>query len=473
MKDYLYPKILHHGAVTGVTGSCHELQFDENKSILIDCGIFQGSDQSPHGQADAANLELDFSISLVKALVVTHCHIDHAGRIPWLLAAGFDGPIFCSYPTATLLPLMLADAAKIGITRDKRIIKKLVAKVESMLKPVEYNEWAEINHLLSIRLQRAGHILGSAYVECDAKHDASKQNKRIVFSGDLGAPHAPLLPAPVSPEKCDVLIIESTYGDKNHEERINRKSRLKAIIERCFQDKGVVLIPAFSLGRTQELMYEFEQIIHEESSSEGKDDESNQWRHIEVILDSPLANRLTKAYRDLKPYWDEEAQDVIKQGRYPLTFNQLYPIESHNDHKSTVKYLKKSARPTLVIAASGMCNGGRITRYLKALLADKRTDILFTGYQARNSLGRQILKQGPKNGWVKIDDEKYTIHAKVHQIGGYSAHADQQNLLDFIEKIAVHPEEIRIVHGDQGAKNSLKEEILKIRGNANILIPNK
>lgn len=460
------PQIIHHGAIHGVTGSCHELRTDKQQSVLIDCGIFQGSDRSPHGKANADDLELDFSIESVEALVITHCHIDHAGRIPWLLAAGFDAPIYCSHPTAKLLPLMLEDAAKMGITRDKKIIARLVDKITQMIHPLDYQNWHRVNDNLRIRLQRAGHILGSAYVECE--HTVSGNSTRIVFSGDLGAPFAPLLPAPKPPHLCDTLVIESTYGDRLHEEREHRKDRLKAIIERCFENQGAVLIPSFSLGRTQELMYEFEQIIHDNAAD---------WGAIEVIIDSPLASKFTQVYRELKPYWDDEAQEMIKQGRYPLNFKQLYTVETHEDHINTVKFLKKTARPVIVIAASGMCNGGRITDYLKALLNDKRTDILFSGYQARNSIGRQILKYADKNGWVEIDGERYTINAGVHQIGGYSAHADQQNLIDFATgitkntKAAQPPKEIRIVHGDETAKAVLKTKLQALLPDTRIHIP--
>jgi len=454
-----FPHISHHGAVQGVTGSCHELHLDSETSVLIDCGIFQGSDKSPHGKADAWNLELDFPISSVQALIVTHCHIDHAGRIPWLLAAGFEGTIFCSQPTAKLLPLMLEDAAKIGITRDKKIIKKLVEKIKSMLQPLDYEVWTNINEQLKICLQRAGHILGSAYVECEIDNNS---DKRIVFSGDLGAPHAPLLPAPNPPKKCHTLVIESTYGHKLHDERKNRKERLRKIIQRCFENQGAVLIPSFSLGRTQELMYEFEQLIH---------DNQAEWAGIEIILDSPLATRFTKIYRELKPYWDDEAQHTIEEGRYPLTFKQLHIVETHQDHKSTVKFLQKTARPTIIIAASGMCNGGRITGYLKALLGDERTDIIFSGYQAKNSIGRHIFKYGPKNGWVEIDGERYDINAKIHQIGGYSAHADQQNLMDFAGKMENGPEVIRVLHGDENAKAVLKDKLSEILPKAEVIIP--
>jgi metallo-beta-lactamase family protein len=457
-----YPHISHHGAVTGVTGSCHELHINKENSVLIDCGIFQGSDSSPHNKADSHHLELDFSIKHVQALIVTHCHIDHAGRIPWLVAAGFNKPIYCSQPTAKLLPLMLEDAAKIGITRDKKLIKKLVQTVEELIQPIAYKQWTTVHNDLKIRLQRAGHILGSAYIECDTHHN--NKPTRTIFSGDLGAPHAPLLPEPKAPKKCTTLVIESTYGDKLHSSREDRKDRLKALIEHCFEDRGAVLIPAFSLGRTQELMYEFEQIIHENKE---------EWSEIAVIIDSPLASRFTTVYRELKHFWDEEAQSIRQQNRYPLTFKQLHTVETYDQHKKTINYLAKSGLPTIVIAASGMCNGGRIMGYLKALLEDKRTDILFTGYQAKNSIGRRIQTYGPRNGYIELDGQRYTINAQVHTIGGYSAHADQQDLINFAAAMDSNLEEVRVVHGDERAKKTLQQKLQTLHPNANVIIPTK
>ncbi|MCK5727154.1 MAG: MBL fold metallo-hydrolase [Thiotrichaceae bacterium] len=440
-----YPLIKHHGAVQGVTGSCHELELSSKSSVLIDCGIFQGSDQSPHGKADAHHLDIDFSIHHVKALIITHCHIDHAGRLPWLIAAGFDGPIYCSRPTAMLLPLMLEDSIRLAITRDRRMIDKLVDKITAMLRPLDYKHWQTIIPELKIRMQPAGHILGSAYIECDTK------DQRVVFSGDLGAPHAALLPDPKPPSRCDTLVIESTYGHKRHTNRQGRKDELKHIIDRCFRDRGAVLIPAFSLGRTQELMVELEEIIHQNPE---------QWQDIDVVIDSPLASRFIKVYRQLKPFWDDEAQDKIEQGRYPLTFKQLFTVNSGQEHRKMVEMLSKSGRPTIIIAASGMCSGGRILGYLKALIEDSRTDILFSGYQARNTIGRQIYKYGKQRaGWVEIDDKRYDIKAKIHSIGGYSAHADQQNLIDFVTGIAEEPQQVRIIHGDELAKQTLKEKL--------------
>ncbi|MCK5649233.1 MAG: MBL fold metallo-hydrolase, partial [Gammaproteobacteria bacterium] len=401
-------KISHHGAVNGVTGSCHELHIDTNNSILIDCGLFQGAETSPGG-SDHEQMAIDFPLKAVQALIVTHVHIDHVGRIPYLLAAGFSGPIYCSQATAILLPDVLQDAVKIGFTKNRHLISKFIAHIKKMLVPLDYGRKTSIvlnksQYKLSIKLQPAGHILGSAYIECEIQNPAAekqgRQSHKVVFSGDLGAPYAPLLPAPKSPYGCDQLVIESTYGDKNHGDRQHRQKYLKQIIERAVENRGVVLIPAFSIGRTQELLYELENIIYQQASHNKKSlnriasNKENIWEDIEIIVDSPMASEFTKKYRQLSDFWDAEAQKRRHQGRHPLDFSQLITINEHKTHLQTVKYLQKTARPAIVISASGMCTSGRIVNYLKALIGDERTDILFTGYQAQGTPGRAIQKYG-------------------------------------------------------------------------------
>lgn len=462
-------KIKHHGAVHGVTGSCHELQMADGFSILIDCGLFQGAEVS--GRASEKHLEIDFPIDQVKALIVTHVHIDHVGRIPYLLAAGFDGPIYCSEPSAILLPLVLEDAVKVGFTRKKSLIKRVVDKIIRQIKPLSYNEWFEVidepEQSLAIRLQPAGHILGSAYVECRVKADESE--KRIVFSGDLGASHAPLLTEPQSPEKADVVVMESTYGDKNHEGRAQRKQLLKQLIEKALKDQGTVLIPAFSIGRTQELLYEIETIIHDFGNDEATS--GLEWNALDVVVDSPLASRFTEAFKQLRTHWDKEAKQRIDAGRHPLSFEQLTTVPDHKTHKEMVKLLSRTHRPAIVLAASGMCAGGRIVNYLKAMIADARHDVLFVGYQASGTPGRSIQKYGPQGGYVYFDDEKYPINAGVYTIGGYSAHAGQDDLLDFISGIKQAPQQIRLIHGDHDAKQTLAEKLKKIFPETEVVIP--
>lgn len=459
--------ISHHGATSGVTGSCHELTVGhaaEKSGILIDCGLFQGQDEGRG--ASASDLSIDFPIDHIRALVVTHVHIDHVGRIPYLLAAGFDGPIICSEPSAIMLPEILEDALKIGFTRDRQLIDRVLGVIRSRLVPVPYGQWHPVfdedDCSLSVRLQRAGHILGSAYVECDAR--AGESEERVVFSGDLGAPHAPLLPAPQSPERADRLVIESTYGDKDHEDRETRRYRLKAVLEHSLEDSGTVLVPAFSIGRTQELLYEIEGLINEFGGE--------LWSNLEIVVDSPLAAEFTRIYRDLKPYWDAEATDLVRQGRHPLSFEQLTVINSHEDHLNAVDYLARSHRPCVVLAGSGMCAGGRVVNYLKAMLGEKRNDVLFVGYQAAGTPGRDILTYGPRGGWVELDGERYDIRARVHQVGGYSAHAGQSDLVAFVSGISVPPREIRIVHGDPGAKLALKRCFQSLTG-TDIIIPSE
>ncbi|MCK0163718.1 MBL fold metallo-hydrolase [Marinobacter sp. S6332] len=473
--------IAHHGATTGVTGSCHELTLgfgiepvaepsstSTTAGILVDCGLFQGQEKGDG--ASASDLSIDFPISHIRALVVTHVHIDHVGRIPYLLAAGFEGPIICSEPSALMLPEILEDALKIGFTRDKRLIDRVLGLIRSRLVPVPYGQWhsvfSESNCSLSVRFQRAGHILGSAYVECEAV--SGDQRERVVFSGDLGAPHAPLLQEPESPERADRLVIESTYGDKDHESRETRRYRLKAILEHALADGGTVLIPAFSIGRTQELLYEIEGLIHEFQHDAVAD--GVVWEDLEIVVDSPLAAEFTSIYRKLKPFWNAEAADLLRQGRHPLSFEQLTVINSHEDHLNAVEYLARSHRPCVVLAGSGMCAGGRVVNYLKAMLGEARNDVLFVGYQAAGTPGRDILTYGPQGGWVELDGERLDIRAGVHQVGGYSAHAGQLDLIRFIEGIPKRPTEIRVVHGDDSAKRAFKQRLDDL-GYSRVLIP--
>ena len=455
--------ITHHGAVDGVTGSCHELRTARGDGILIDCGLFQGDEAAPDGKAGAAQLTIEFPLDHIRALVVTHVHIDHTGRIPYLFAGGFDGPIYCSKPSALLLPLVLEDALRVGVTRDREVLERIRKLFEQRIVGLDYGTWQEIAPGLSIRLQRAGHILGSAYVECcvgedgEAREACPERSRRVVFSGDLGPPHTPILCDPEPPQRADTLVLESTYGDHNHEDRETRIERLQAVLEHALRDRGAVLVPAFSIGRTQELLYELEELIHRNRNLEVS--AGLPWDDLEIIVDSPLASRFTEVYRQLKGYWDAEAAAKVHEGRHPLAFEQLTTIHGHREHEQTVEYLKKTARPCVVIAAGGMCSSGRIVNYLKALLGDPRHDVLFIGYQARGTPGNAIQHYGPRGGFVYLDGDKYDIRAQVHTIGGYSAHAGQEDLIAFVRGIAEGSREIRLVHGDDGAKQALRREL--------------
>ncbi len=450
-------RIIHHGAVDGVTGSCHELLLGGGRSILIDCGLFQGAETSSRG-AHFEQLQIDFPVASLLALIVTHVHIDHVGRIPYLLAAGFRGPILCSEASAALLPLVLEDALKVGVTRDPALIEPVLRLLGARIMALPYDHWftlAEGDPGLRIRLQPAGHILGSAYVECELRQGGDYT--RILFSGDLGAPETPLLPDPKPPESADLVVLESTYGDRLHEDRQDRRLRLRAIVEHAFANGGALLIPAFSIGRTQELLYELEDIIHQS----GRRDlvTGRAWDDVEIILDSPLAADLTAGYAQLRAHWDREARDRLAAGRHPLDFEQVLTVSDHATHLRTVDYLTRTARPAIVIAASGMCAGGRIVNYLKAMLGDSRHDVLFVGYQAVGTPGHAIQRYGPRGGYVDLDGQRYPIRAGVHTLGGYSAHADQRGLLDFIGQMPVAPRQVILVHGERSAKQTLQQAL--------------
>ncbi|OCH18589.1 MBL fold metallo-hydrolase RNA specificity domain-containing protein [Aliivibrio logei] len=440
-------KLKHHGGKLGVTGSCHELSINNNSNnhgILIDCGLFQGKDAKDKN-GNERKLDIEFSISHLKALILTHTHIDHIGRLPWLLAKGFKQPIYCTPATAELVPLMLDDGLKLQLGLNKGQRERVLGLIRKQIKPIPYNQWHRIPlsscSSLYVRFQPAGHILGSAYVEIKLPN-----NEIIVFSGDLGPSNTPLLPDPIPPKRADILVIESTYGNKRHDSVETRASRLQEIIERSLEDGGAIIIPAFSVGRTQELLFDIEHLIHHQKID----------TKIPVILDSPLANKVTKQYRRFKKLWSREAKNKIVNQRHPLNFEQCITIDSHKEHMGLVNRLKTTAEPCIIVAASGMCNGGRVMNYLEALLPDKRTDIILAGYQAHGTLGRDIQN---KHKAVWIDNKEIEINAQIHTMSGYSAHADQVDLIRFVEGIKEGRKEIHIVHGEKDARDELERKL--------------
>lgn len=467
------PTLIHHGAADGVTGSCHQYFIRDDQSVLIDCGLFQGIEQG-RGKAGADCAQIDFPLDGIQALLLTHVHIDHAGRIPYLIAAGFKGPIYCSKASALLLPLVLEDALKMGITRDEKLISGFLKAVSRQLRPCNYNQWYELEQSLSgvqVRFQNAGNILGSAYVEIchqipSVDPDTQQGRYKAVFSGDLGARDTPLLPDPTPLEDADLLVLESTYGDKNHEDRKNRQQRLQQVLEKALLDNGTVLIPAFSIGRTQELLYELEDIVHRMQGQAIH--KSLKWEQLDIIVDSPLAADFTAVYKELKEHWDDEARQKLQSGRHPLQFEQLLTVKNHEDHQKVVQHLADTGRPAIVIAASGMCAGGRVVNYLKALLGSQRHQIFFIGYQARGTPGAALLKYAKTGGYLQLDGEDYAMRAEVLQLSGYSAHADQQDLLHFVGQMHKAPEQIRLVHGDSNAKLELKR-LLEAKGHTVVI----
>lgn len=458
-----YPGLSHHGGTRGVTGSCHQLHLDPSTSLLVDCGLEQGAEAAP----GAESAPLGFDVQGIQALVITHVHLDHVGRIPALLAAGYRGPILCSEPSARLLPLVLEDAYKLGISREPAHVARYLDFIRDLIVPLPFEQWHSLVErpglTCRIRLQRAGHLLGSAYVECNV--DLAGQNQRIVFSGDLGHEGNPLLRPVQPPEPADVLVLESTYGDRLHPDRSDRQKQLEQVIDRALQDRGTILIPAFSLGRTQELLFELEGILHSKAllgdPSMVPGDDTFAWSQLPIILDSPLAQRLTTVYRQLHDYWNDGARMRMRQGRDPLGFNQLVCVDTHARHQQVVNYLKSTGRPAIVIAGNGMCSGGRIVGYLKAMLGDPRHEVMFVGYQAKGTPGAVIQASEGAEGFVQIDLDggMYEIRAKVMTLGGYSGHADQAGLVRFA--LGCNARRVVLVHGEGRAKQMLAQVLRK------------
>lgn len=425
--------IRHHGGKDTVTGSCHELAIGAD-SIIIDCGLFQGADAQQNA------LAIEFSLTSVRALVLTHAHIDHLGRLPWLIAAGFRGPIYCTEATAHLVPLMLEDGLKLQLGLNAGQRARILELIHRHIRPVKYGVWIPVKNQSApftyLRFNPAGHILGSAYIEVKLPNE-----EVAVFSGDLGPSNTPLLPDPTPPPRVDYLFIESTYGDKCHDSMKDRSERLLTLLERSLKDGGAIIIPAFSVGRTQELLYDIEALLHEHKLSD----------RLPIIVDSPLAAKVTKSYRRYRKLWAQEAADKLSQGRQPLNFQQCVVVDGFREHRKLVNRLASTGEPAVVVAASGMCQGGRIMEYLKALLPDKRTDIVFTGYQAEGTLGREI-QEGGTTVWV--DGEAVNVAAQVHTMSGYSAHADQGDLMKFLMGCKVHLKQLHLIHGEAAAKRS-------------------
>jgi metallo-beta-lactamase family protein len=481
--------ISHLGGENCVTGSCHLLRA-AGLNIMVDCGVAQGHDELlPMADWPVQPEKIDY-------LFLTHAHIDHIGRLPELLQNGFAGEIICSHPTKALLVPMLTDAMGFG-QLDQSEIKKLSGRIDDLSWGFEYQQEFQLKHGIRFKLGRAGHILGSAFIrftipanapvvtdtENDEKpavgaglardmgprvagmarsyvpfaaqeglRDSQATNEHhytILFSGDLGNKGTPIIPDPDIPEACDLLILESTYGNRLHESREDRTGRLSEKLAKALADNGKVFIPAFALGRTQEILYELDRLFS-----------SEKWRNkqIPVFVDSPLGLKITRIYSELSQFWDNESQTLQEAGDHPFDFAHLYSVEKFKDHKT----LLEIAGPAIIIAGSGMCTGGRIVDHLAHGLADARNDVFFVGYQAHGTPGYDIVKYGSRpGGYARFHDAQIPIRANVEQLTGYSAHADQQGLLEWVESMPEKPGRIKLVHGDSAARKALGDELVR------------
>lgn len=442
-------KIMFCGASSGVTGSCHLLK-TEKHNLLMDCGQFQG------GKAqEILNYEpFPFEPAEVEAMILSHAHIDHCGRIPLLVKRGFRGKIYCTDATADLLEVMLLDSAHIHemdaewqSKRNMRAGKPAVeplyttADAQESLKyvaPILYDQQIQINEDMKIVFNDAGHILGSAITEIWVR-EGEKESK-VVFSGDLGVENRAILRDPTIIKKADCVIMETTYGNRVHGKTSIGISQLIEIVLKTIKRGGTVVIPSFAVGRTQELIFEFNR-FYEKSSPDYKKELDG----VEVIVDSPMATNATEVFRKNAQVFDEETKEYIMRGDNPLDFKNLRFTRSTEESQA----LNMDKRPKVIISASGMCEAGRIRHHLKHNLWDARNSIVFVGYQAQGTLGRSIL-EGKKD--VTLFGEEVHINAQIYNLEGFSGHADRNGLFSWVSGFRQKPGQIFLVHGEEDSK---------------------
>lgn len=437
--------LTHLGGENTVTGSCHLLQIN-GLNIMVDCGLAQGSDaQTPIDAWPVKPNGIDY-------LFLTHAHIDHIGRLPELVQKGFKGEIICSHPTKALLNPMLSDAMRFS-DMPERTAGSIAAAIDDQAWGFEYGERFDLDKGIRFQLKRAGHILGSCFI----RFEDEKTGGSVLFSGDLGAADTPILHDPEIPEPADLVVMESTYGDRLHGDRTRRIEQLGRILTRALADSGKVFIPAFSLGRTQELIYEMDRLFSDPEYQQMFPALQGQKRPP-VFVDSPLGLEITKIYARLSEYWGREARELQRNGDHPIDFDGLYAVESHRDHLK----LCEAKGPAVILAGSGMCTGGRIVDHLQKGIEDPKNDILFVGYQASGTAGRTIQDHADEpGGYVHLDGDRKTIHAKVHILSGYSAHADQQGLVDWLASMPEKPGSVKLVHGERQAQAALSADLKK------------
>lgn len=454
-------KITFLGAAKTVTGS-NFLVEAAGKKFLVDCGMYQGKITEELENSDP----FIYDVSQIDFMLLTHAHIDHSGRIPKLYNDGYRNPVYATKATCDLCEIMLPDSGhiqevEIEWKNRKRMREGLdplpplytaedAYKTLEIFRPVQYDDIVEIDDNISVRFNDAGHMLGSAIIEIWVTEDG--KTTKAVFTGDLGNNDLPLLDSPTMISNADYLVMESTYGSRLHMRNDDKAKMFLDIVAETLDKGGKVVIPSFAVGRTQEILYEIDKLKEELGQDEEFYKKYEKIMNVPVYVDSPLAISATEVFKKNTELFEEEIQEKIKRGDNPLEFRELHFTQTAEESKA----LNMDTSPAIILSASGMCEVGRIKHHLKHNLWDPNNTILFVGYQAPGTLGRSIVDGATK---VKIFGEEIAVNARVEYIEGYSGHADQTWLLNFVYSFTNPPKHIFLVHGEEEGQEILKQKI--------------
>jgi metallo-beta-lactamase family protein len=443
-------KLRFLGAAQNVTGSRHLLEVDGIK-LLVDCGLYQ------ERQFLARNWE-PFAVppESINAVFLTHAHLDHCGLLPKLVRDGFAGRIYCTQATAEIARIILLDSAKIQeedaahkLERHQKEGKtgpypeaplyttKDVEACFPHFEPVKYAQQIKIADGIEITLCDAGHVLGSAMIRVDVNRNGDKRT--VLFTGDLGRAGRPILPDPSVPEKADYLVIESTYGDRVHCDTCDVKKQMADVINATRDRGGNIVVPSFALERSQEILFYVKELLSE-----------NAIPHLIIFLDSPMAAKITEIFRNHQELFDEETQKMLREHHSPFDLPEL-KVTTTSEESKAINHITGTV---MIIAGAGMCTGGRIKHHLVNNISRKESTIMFVGYQAIGTLGRLIVDGAKK---VRILGEEYKVKAKVVQISGFSAHADKNDMLNWLKKLESPPKQIFLVHGEPESAKAFSE----------------
>ena len=456
-------KVTFFGATKTVTGS-NFLVEGAGKKFLIDCGLYQGLDKEEIKNAEP----FPYDINEIDFMILTHAHIDHSGRIPKLYKEGYRNKIYATNATCDLCAIMLPDSGHIQETETEWKNRKRIRRGEELLVPiydaetaarslelfkgVPYDQIIELDDDIHVRFNDAGHMLGSSIIEVWIKENGV--NKKIVFTGDLGNNDIPLLSEPTMIEDADFLVMESTYGNRLHMRNDNKAKLFIDIVTDTLRQGGTVVIPSFAVGRTQEILYELNKIKESDADTPEFEKKYEVLMNTPVYVDSPLAISATEVFRENMDLFDEETQELIRRGDNPLEFPGLRFTQTVDESRE----LNESNESSIIISASGMCEVGRIKHHLKHNIWSPKNTILFVGYQAPGTLGRKIV-DGAKT--IKIFGEEIAVNARIEYIEGYSGHADQEGLLNFIYSFIKKPDHIFLVHGEEEGQKVLRDKIIE------------